>query len=180
MDFSNSPTGGWTGVYNYGVWESTGIVVGVWFGAITTLATLPVAALDGPQPGPADAAWLLANAKATERFVRRGQATGQAIDTYLEEPKPPGESWSSVVVTNAPAIAGQVDFKFDTLPGGIDMSFGNMLEFGPISYGNFQTTYNPPIENNFEFTPEQTEVIAEGISMAFKYVFRDSSWPAWN
>ena len=166
-----------TGIYNYGVWESSGIVVGLWFGAVTTLATMPVAALDGPQPGPADAAWIAANVKATERYVRKGQKIGKAVDTYLAEPKGPSESWSSVAVTNTAAIAKQVDFKFDTLPGGINMSFANMLDFGPISYGNFQTTYNP---DNFQFTEEQTEVIAEGVSMALKYAFRDSSWPAWN
>ena len=48
------------------------------------LLTAPVVLVDGPQPGPADAAWLFGLAAAYNRGRRMGGYVDDAIDVYQE------------------------------------------------------------------------------------------------
>ncbi len=60
--------------------EQVGEFVGVWFGMVYGLATLPVVAVDGPLPF-VDAAW----AWSTYRITRRAQQVGGAIGAEIDE-----------------------------------------------------------------------------------------------
>lgn len=60
--------------------EQVGEFVGIWFGMVYGLATLPVVAVDGPLPF-LDAAW----AWTTYRVTRRGQQVGGAIGKEIDE-----------------------------------------------------------------------------------------------
>ena len=67
-----------------GTWESAGFVVGAWYGAVVALATLPIVAVDGPLPI-ADAVWVGANIKNTEKSIRFGMYAGKRIDNWLAD-----------------------------------------------------------------------------------------------
>jgi len=60
--------------------EQVGEFVGVWFGMVYGLATLPVVAADGPLPF-VDAAW----AWSTYRVTRRAQQVGGAVGAEIDE-----------------------------------------------------------------------------------------------
>ena len=60
--------------------EQVGEFVGIWFGMVYGLATLPVVAVDGPLPF-LDAAW----AWSTYRFTRRAQEVGGTIGREIDE-----------------------------------------------------------------------------------------------
>jgi len=60
--------------------EQVGEFVGIWFGMVYGLATLPVVAVDGPLPF-LDAAW----AWSTYRVARRAQQVGGAVGKEIDE-----------------------------------------------------------------------------------------------
>ena len=67
-----------------GTWESVGFAVGAWYGAVVWMATAPVIAVDGPLPI-ADAVWVAANLKNTEKSIRFGMNIGGRIDDWLAD-----------------------------------------------------------------------------------------------
>jgi len=63
--------------------EEVGQLVGLWFGMVYGLATLPVVALDGPLPF-LDAAWIISTARVTKTAIDIGGDVGSVIDRMLE------------------------------------------------------------------------------------------------
>lgn len=160
-----------------GYWEGAGLVTGAWLGATIMLASSPSILADSPAPGPADAAWYYANARNITYLSKQGRLAGSGLDSLLAEsvaPSPDG-SWGSGYVAPSTSSTKDAEFKFNKLPEGSGIKFGNFLNFG-TSFLN----YTPEDFAGYEFTSDQLEVITSGISMALKYVFRNSEWPQWN
>lgn len=63
--------------------EEAGQAVGLWFGMVWSLATLPVVTIDGPLPI-ADAAWAWQSFRITKSAVEAGGEIGAAIDGIIE------------------------------------------------------------------------------------------------
>jgi hypothetical protein len=151
-----------------GYWEGAGQVTGVWLGAVMALATLPVVVLDGPQPGPVDLVWVVANTKNIDSLRRRGGRIGKTLDEYLA-----AEPAIAEMNENLAVIAPQPQSQVERGPLAISTGFsiGGGPEFG--SFLNFDNllTYD---FSNIDF------VLPTNPVQDLTYVNRNSKWPEWN
>jgi len=157
-----------------GPWEGVGQITGTWLGAVITLATVPVVAVDGPLPI-ADIAWLAANARNTNNLRKKGGAIGKGLDEYLAS-----DEVVEAFVETAPKIDVKTptdnpsSYVFNNLPAGSGIQMGSFLDLSYSYPTTFDMTY---------YSPEQAEVVALTIAPSF-YMFpttlRESKWPAWN
>lgn len=150
-----------------GYWEGAGQVVGIWLGATVMLATTPIIAADGPQPGPADYAWYYANLRNTNYLRKQGGMIGEQVDAYLADPVEAVESWSSGGINVE--IPTKQNFAY-SFKEGQRIEFGSFLEFGTLEemFGDIPTTY---------FAPKLIEPVID-VAMALSYAYRNSQWPA--
>lgn len=133
-----------------GTWESVGFAVGAWYGAVVWMATAPVIGIDGPLPI-ADAVWVAANLKNTEKSIRFGMNVGGRIDDWLaDEPNQEINIPEEIVAEITPSITIIETRKSDGF-------------------------YRRQAESEAEQTPEQTSQF-----FLYPYSERDSSWPEWN